>query len=741
VCCTVKKKASDEKEGGVEMETPDESKLPTTVEGWMRLVGRVAKAVEVDTFVGDNISRVLACSIGASPSDERAALSGVIDPWPPSVAEQLASDYAGMCTWIYGILASMALRRTEKRLSEVLGGDRDVATCADLVYAFEYINASLIDYDAERTMPLVLAELATGYLMKIDQRSMIEKIEDSMGSKDGSGVARQIGMAIGKTSFITPALIFHELLRKRALAEPWTTSAIVVVPQTLVTQTTQIMVEACSVLGMVDVRGLVGNFDPGDFGDRNRLLDPEHHMDHADFPDPTTFEPAGCVTVIGDKSLQRFYLRALKDRADEKAPKWSREQEELFIKRWKRSLVVCDEVDRVVNPLTCDMNTPSGGGFVKIPTDMPSVVDHIIGGGAVVSSVIEAKLDECQGMANDMVHDVDYGFGSEDWAKADDIPKNHMMAIPYAGAHNPMDGSQFTDFELSMVLTYRAYRHMIVGDEANPTPTFRRCDVRELATSIPQLIGGIASDWIKPPDIFRAAIPSAGAGICDVLADAANGKKTAKVASAEISSLLAGLDSRDREAFAKRYAAHVMAKYAAFSARQVSTGMREFLTASRCRARIMFSGTIRVAIPEKTELSLLKMIKGLDVNSHIAISKRESDDFTHAMVASVLSGCTCQTHGEEEGMATTSGGGGRPESKRRKIYITAVSRGHLPPPDMRAPVVYFMDEGEGGKEGLDMKIMDYFSRMEVGDRPHIRMMPSSMPSGSSGDSAHFDTRG
>jgi hypothetical protein len=746
-CCIVGKASIPRTSGGEMGKTAGLEKQPATVQGWMDRIQSSMKGLERRTFSPENVSIVLACSLGATKSDEEyVARHGATDPWPPSVAEQIASDYDGMCVWIYGMLLLAALRRTEKRLQEIIDDESsETAGCTDLLYAFEYLSSATVDYGTERTLPMVLAEVSSGYIMKTSQAKLLKKIRD-MDAVGGGGIAWQLSMALGKTSFITPELVFKDLLRGgRTMDGDWTSSVVVVVPQTLVVQTAQILTSMCSVVGLVDVDVVCGDFGVGPKVDRDavNLLMPDRNTTHLDNEDRDIGTiPGGCVTIVGDKSLQRFYLSALRYHDETNSRRFMEKIGsaggtgrintaidaiglsawlELFVRRWRRSLILCDEVDRVVDPLACEMNSPLMDSLKK-PENTKSTISMIIREPRIEDieddiqkRMVIDKIRECKAVAGEMTFDVTYGFGSEDWGGARTMPKNHMMAIPYSSAHDPMNGSQFTDFELSLVLTRAAYANMISRTAGEGGPRFRRCDVDDLVRSIVELSGG-SGRVVGPKAMFKEALPSVDGRIIDALVSVVDGKETPEDAAVMISGRLASMTAKDRDEFVDQYTQNIMEKYGDFSTKQMSTGMREFLMRARCRSCVMFSGTVQILTPTDRVKDLLKSVKGYDPDKHVAISEVRPDTFTESMVEAVFSGCECPK--EEQRPASSSGGGGGGKPPRKKQRVKRVSKGKYPPrPTLKVPEVRIIID-TGDRDDVDERIINTFCETIKSDDGH-----------------------
>jgi len=60
-----------------------------------------------------------------------------------------------------------------------------------------------------------------------------------------------------------------------------------------------------------------------------------------------------------------------------------------------------------------------------------------------------------------MKYNKNYGFGNYGYKSKRVIEnKNYFVAIPYIFINSPLDGSEFTDYELALTLTILSYKNM-----------------------------------------------------------------------------------------------------------------------------------------------------------------------------------------------------------------------------------------------------------------------------------------
>lgn len=212
--------------------------------------------------------------------------------------------------WLYYHLGCRILRITRERLKETLAHDETNITCDRVIYAVELLSAGVVDWKTPRRISDVLVEMASGFLLRKQQTDMIKKISTSAPS-----TVHQMIMGGGKTSVIIPRLMYEHLLKNPDGGH--SARILIIQPEQLVNQCRRLVLSACRLLGTLE--------------------DDDHAL--------------GTVEVRGDKSLQYQMLRAYE-------PHSSHGDRVKITSHLAKSLVICDEVDSVVDPLRCDLNIP-----------------------------------------------------------------------------------------------------------------------------------------------------------------------------------------------------------------------------------------------------------------------------------------------------------------------------------------------------------------------------------------------
>jgi hypothetical protein len=640
---------------------PGEQHKTKTLRYWLQKLDRFVDSIKRERAM--HAPAVLEAVIGASAEMEKRALAGEKNPWPESVAECLATNPTAILHWIYQCLSLKILRETRRRIEEALTqvddpGDPGTVRCSTVLYVFELVNAATVDYDTKRSMAQSLAELASGFFMRREQQLLLERI----GRSGKSGMAWQLGMGAGKTSFIVPTLVFEELLSapRRDFR-----SVVILVPEDLAVQSTYLLRRASAVLGLVAVTEITARtlvtrqtYAYGSAASPNRavleFLSRTGYSEMYEDVDAQPMKPSGSIVVAGDKGLQKlflelseisqtslFYDRLGLTRADLGPHDTLKGHlHYLLFARLAMSLVICDEVDSVVDPMTCEMNVPVETSLSSVP-HIREISRRVILGDekskpSSLSDALLAKMGAMEATADGtpqtkgMVLGTEYGFGTVAAAGLEET--NWMMAIPYRGAHNPMDGSQFTDFELRLILTHRCYMESIAKQS-----TFRECDLAELIQLLLPLLGGLDLDHalqLALPDLS----PEARAAIRAYI-EGADDAETSR----RLSRALRNMGDPERTVFAQKFAATILRKFAAAHRLQTNVGTLEFLSPRTTKRCVVFSGTVNVHLPRDEVIKrLTALLTDRDKPSDwVPIRRIREDKVSGPLTEAVLSGFVC----------------------------------------------------------------------------------------------------
>lgn len=551
---------------------------------------------------------------------------------PRCVAETLARSGLATRRWIYSRLLISALTETLHKIDELLEtvNDSDTANLLDVLYAIELVDARVINLYAKRSAHVVLAEESSGFIMRHQQNNMLRAI-----SKMSAQQVVQMAMGGGKSSFIIPTLLYEDIAKRPTngdsnLDESDRPFVAVVVPEQLVTQTERTLATACSCLGgvtMTTLGGRGGAVEAADISERKLRTD---------------------IVLLGDKTLQT----SLADTLPANATGSIGVKFVAFAQRWKRAYVIADEVDRVTDATTCELNAPVAPDPSKasrVRASVEALAAYVALGRETntLRPALKAKADACAAVADRMRVGVAYGFGDQVLGadKKATSAENYMLAVPYFRARNPANRSQFNDYELKVVLTRRAYAHLVETDRRA-----RWCDVAS--------IGKIISDRVLPsgkyaevPKLVEASLRGCPRTFARLVTGFAAGDTAISEAAMGVGYVDLGGDATAEQcrtlAGLLAYVAVVM--HAGVPRDQHNVGMCEFFAPSVCRRCSMFSGTVTGIYCPTDDASMLNacaVLAGSAAAStgppnNIAIAKVQSDGVTDNMVAAVVGGCVC----------------------------------------------------------------------------------------------------
>jgi hypothetical protein len=535
--------------------------------------------------------------------------------WPADLVRILASDGGGpLARWIYRALYARALSETERKLEElrIVPGVFRVRG-RHLAGALETILE--MDHDTPRTVGDVVTEMTTGFVAKTRQLQFLDTIQRG----PAHGVVRQFPMGGGKTSFIIPDLVVRWLL------QPNPTGVVVIVPSELVQQTAAAVERTVAVLDatMVDSvgEGILTARDistwVGTFVEPNTRL-----YDHREDVTNVSVLPGrpGRVSVVADKALQAMHLSSVLNGGSFAVRKYL-----------KRCLVICDEVDTVVDPLSSELNIPDVRSAMPSPPQI-GTVEQVY--RRMLRGTPASEAPEMVNTAIEMKFGKGYGFGTRGDTAAG--MANIATAIPYRGANAPANGSRFSSDQLRTALTTAAYISSIAVRRV-----FRPEDVVELFDDISEHT--VDGDVLRSGVLARA-LPHCPEAVHVALAKYGSGGRAEDAAAAITAALADAKEWTAEEAglFAVQCAARVVDKYTRAYQRQYSVGVLEFLTRRTTSKCVMFSGTVNIPELDDGDAKLFVAATG-SVAADVPMYKRDvaPDDRTASLVAAVISGYAC----------------------------------------------------------------------------------------------------
>jgi len=339
--------------------------------------------------------------------------------------------------------------------------------CGFILKQLESLDPYIIDTSIEKTYDTIIFEIHTTQFIRKDQNKIIMLILDEINKlrdktyKPTSSF--EILMGRGKTSIITPYLILYNVNKNHSLDYNINMNIHIILPSNLVQSSFNIMDRFIDIFDKISIT----------------------------MNDFNIYKENGQAVNVRIHSESEMKNSILQLRIDNKMTILK----ELFE---KNSFCIFDEIDNMINPLKSNLNIPilpyiihpyndiivsliislatlihkntsmnMSRGQINISSSINTIRinknDIITNLDNDTNTVLVNKLIYIKNKINDMVYSRHYGFrnmGIIDFNKLTNnytSYKNYYIAIPYNGNHNPVNGSEFSDYELSLLLTILSY--------------------------------------------------------------------------------------------------------------------------------------------------------------------------------------------------------------------------------------------------------------------------------------------
>ena len=335
--------------------------------------------------------------------------------------------------------------------------------CGYIIKMLEPLDSELLySWNELRRIEDILFELQNGNFIRKKQKDILEHIyqEDAIDAI----VANEILMGQGKTSTITPMIILHEYYKKIANQEEPPIYFFVILPSHLVLDSYKIVFTLINILPNFTARKETPCLVTMDSSKEKFLQD--------------TNDELRIVEIISDTRMKENLLKSILNSSDEEKNKQYKKN------LAKPNFFIFDEVDSLINPLKSDLNIPEittkgvheknsmilsicftiiqNYIYKKVATPVPGANVTIKDGTTILYSnkhdetlapLIQNKIKQTFSQILSMQYNQNFGFG----AYIDNNKKNHFVAIPYSANLTPVEESEFTDFELFVMLTVYSY--------------------------------------------------------------------------------------------------------------------------------------------------------------------------------------------------------------------------------------------------------------------------------------------
>jgi len=374
----------------------------------------------------------------------------------PSVGHMFLLNYHHFYSNLLNMLYAKIIKSIKTTDPALPGKER----CASILKAIDLFDetSNIHGIALERTKEDVLFELQSTFLMRKFSKDVLTKISTDLIAPIGSTPAKayEILMGQGKTSVITPMTILYQYLRNRS------DQYMVCLPSHLVKPSFQVLLGISSLVPNILITTNI-----------NILKDGKNY-----------------IIPISVDELKKNTLYGVLD----KDP-WSPFRE--------NNLIIYDEIDSLLNPLKSDLNIPdeeikhahidtivdiclsigrnynTNTSSVRNPKanitiqhpDRPAVLlysgflDNL-----EFARVLQDKITRTLGQLSSKIYNQSYGFVPFPATSVFDelmnvSNKQWFVAIPYKANNTPVKGSEYSDFELSLLMTVNAYHKAPVRKE------------------------------------------------------------------------------------------------------------------------------------------------------------------------------------------------------------------------------------------------------------------------------------
>ena len=337
-------------------------------------------------------------------------------------------------------------------------------SCGFILKQLEKLDPYIINFTIKKNYSTVIFEIHTSQFIKAEQHTIIENI-----LTEKTYVSHEILMGKGKTSIITPYLILYnnnKIDNKYNLYH-------IILPNHLVQSSYTIINKINELFNKL----IITTNDLSIYKEDKQLI---------------------YIIIHGENEIKKYILKL-------------RMQKNFgninITKLFNNSLCIFDEIDNMINPLKSNLNIPIEPFTIHPYNDI--IIELIIIIGNILSKNIQThgiedlynitisskdthinilsndiNIDKNIDIDKDIIHTIvkklnfiinkykmmiynrHYGFASK--VKGfNTTTKNYFIAIPYNGNHNPVNESEFSDFELSLLLTVMSYfnRGKIIIDD------------------------------------------------------------------------------------------------------------------------------------------------------------------------------------------------------------------------------------------------------------------------------------
>ena len=302
--------------------------------------------------------------------------------------------------------------------------------CQDILkYISELDNYLIKPLSDNRTLDIILFELISGNIIRKDQDNVLKEINYDIiiGKYDK---VYEILMGRGKTSTITPLIILNNYLFNNNIDQ-----YNIILPNSLVVSSFDILKNLLYVMNDYEIK--VNNF---------------------------TIQK-NIINIASDENIKKKIINYVQNN----------NINEIYKIKNVNPLYIFDETDSIINPLKSNLNIPLKP---QNHENKQVIIDNlmkkyyydeniILNEKNEDEKILKNKIEQINNKVENMKYNKNYGFGTYDNSKKLLENKNYFIAIPYTYNNSPLNGSEFTDYELAITLTILSYKNYFENNNNN----------------------------------------------------------------------------------------------------------------------------------------------------------------------------------------------------------------------------------------------------------------------------------
>jgi hypothetical protein len=342
----------------------------------------------------------------------------------------------------YNIIIDKLYKICIKELKELK--ELEEMNCPQILKKIELLDYNeIFSLEQSRSIEDILFEIHTNYFIKKEQKNIVTDNILVDLSKNINNKVYEILMGKGKTTTITPLILINQIFKSSI------TNYNIILPKHLVPSSFDILIKYSQIFYKYSIK--------------NQLYNNPNN-----------------ISILSDSATKEYILTSIKS---------GTAITKLFS---KNNLFIFDEIDTLIDSNKSDLNIPiddTSHTFDEfIFKNILEIIKNLFNNKEINIDLINStnpddililnpfkqKMKSVLKIISNMKYNQNYGFGTistieeynqkyifqyktTSYITEFESDKNNFIAIPYSANNTPVDGSEFTDFELSISLTILTY--------------------------------------------------------------------------------------------------------------------------------------------------------------------------------------------------------------------------------------------------------------------------------------------